>query len=356
MRVGFALRCFVRLVIYAPVMALILRFMESPFHYIDSESDVLDLPLNLSIFPRLRYHNDLKRKDFGNMTQADRMSSIIGTLSKALWVFDSLNVSAFLDCGTLLGYHRIGHILPWDDDGDLSFFAPDCRRKFDGSNFQVAAASLLNGTQWRVRDLSCDAQMTAKGRGLSGRFIDQSTGFYIDIYSYDFDHSETHKIERQLDNGIPVLLLIDKILPLRPIRFHSQPAFLPNDPGALLSVLYDNLKTPLIPWAIQLEGGIRCLSWVFLSLLIFIVARESLESLIFFLAVLGFSLFQLGGSLKTLAATLCVMALIIDFFVVRFSRNFFLLIAACATILSLLYDSVAILSRIDKLAESLSYV
>ena len=66
---------------------------------------------------RLGFHIDRKRKELWAI-ELDMLYELDRVCNK-------LNVQYFLDGGTLLGAARDGHIIPWDDDIDVSMLRKD---------------------------------------------------------------------------------------------------------------------------------------------------------------------------------------------------------------------------------------
>ncbi len=152
-------------------------------------------------------------------------------LARVIDIGNRLNIKLFIDSGTLLGYARMGTMLPWDDDLDLGVIHSD---EADGLAAAAAAAGLQvvdGGTHKDFRDFLklCDpayAPVTWKSVTYTWPFIDV----------FIFDRQGSLAVGRSKSNNAKIPL--DLILPLRGVSFLGLDCWVPADVPSVLDVYY----------------------------------------------------------------------------------------------------------------------
>ena len=234
------------------IISMIAYAKNFPQSSLGSESDLLAQTLSIANFPRFRFHYEpdkCRPNCLPLATLGDRIRELRNVITAALETMNKIGLEVFLDAGTLLGFFRHdASLMPWEDDGDLSFMTEECEKKFP--DLQSAVEQATNLEKFAVRSFGCRPEVDSKGkRGLSGRFVSKESGLFVDFYSYVRVYkSDRLTIERQFNSGnsLPVVEGVDVLLPLGNTEFLSVPVKVPADPIRHLQLMYgDDLNPPL---------------------------------------------------------------------------------------------------------------
>lgn len=161
-------------------------------------------------------------------------------------VLNDANIPWWVDCGTLLGSHRYGGVIPWDNDIDVALLLPD----FENAR---RAFNKLDPEKYMVQDWS--------GRDFPKTFFKiyvRETGDMIDIYFYDIDAPKQQcsyifsmdqmifffewwkKGERRFTTPVS----FSQLFPLKKANFDGIEVFVPNNPVAFLQRYYGENLAP----------------------------------------------------------------------------------------------------------------
>lgn len=161
-------------------------------------------------------------------------------------VLNDAGIPWWVDCGTLLGTHRYGGVIPWDNDIDVAILLPD----FENAR---RAFNRLDQEKYMVQDWS--------GRDFPKTFFKiyiRETGDMVDIYFYDIDATkkecsyifamdkcvfffEWWKIrERRFTKPIA----FEHLFPLKKGTFDGIEVFVPHDTTAFLQRYYGENLAP----------------------------------------------------------------------------------------------------------------
>lgn len=156
----------------------------------------------------------------------------------------------WISCGTLLGAHRHGDMIPWDSDVDLAIL------RIDHKNAMNLLKQGLDSKKYEVLNWSSfdhpGSYIRIHIKALSGA----PSGSYIDIYEYEInekDHTlqyrygfldspfvpQAHK-NRELPQQKPVGL--DAMFPLKLARFEDEFFRAPNNTQAVLEKQYGDIS------------------------------------------------------------------------------------------------------------------
>ena len=238
-----------------PIVLLTLNL--TPYTDAPTEQSILELPVNHTLLGgniRTLAHVESKYFSGGlSQKQGNRIASIRETLKSTTAAFHGLGLPAFLEGASLLGFFRHNDVIPFDVDGDVGIFASDCRRLFprpDDLKRRVQAA--LPG-RFEVARLACHCE---PGESVAGRIVDKTTGFFVDVFAYDYvpdnklkNWQKNEWIARINDLG-PFAVPKHVLFPLEQVTFlGSNTFYVPHNVETFLN--YDfgmNLGVPIVPF------------------------------------------------------------------------------------------------------------
>lgn len=161
-------------------------------------------------------------------------------------ILNEAGIPWWVDCGTCLGAHRYGGVIPWDEDIDIAILRPD----FENVR---KALNRLDPKQYFVQDWS--------SRDFPKSFIKiylRETQSTLDIYCFDV-HPEKNELQfvfslenhfffpewwkiRERRFKIPVST--DAVFPLKKALFDGVEVFVPNDTKKYLQRIYGENLAP----------------------------------------------------------------------------------------------------------------
>ncbi|KAJ5491145.1 hypothetical protein N7539_002712 [Penicillium diatomitis] len=175
------------------------------------------------------------------VNDSQRADTLTQMVRAYLNFFDDNDLETWIAHGTLLGWWWNGKILPWDWDMDTQ--VPDTTLAYLADHYNQTIIEYVTPGAQDKRDFLLDinpwSRQRERGQGLNiidARFIDISTGLYIDITGIsqlEVDHPDIwqcknfHKYRLQ------------DIYPLRRTTFEGAPARIPFAYDALLIEEYD---------------------------------------------------------------------------------------------------------------------
>ena len=231
---------------------------------LQSESDLFALPLSEDYFPRLSNHAISKYIPSDRvMTQGERVESISATAKEFLRVMRAIDLPVFLEAGTLLGWHRTGGIIPWDDDADFGMLLDDCMKKFPGfRQFQRAVESRIDQNRFRALRFSCIGEGGDEGHmTFSGKLLDKKTGFYVDLFHFEKTAQSVQRAQLDPKRVHP----LDELLPLREVNFLNERVFVPHKYLDWLHRQFgEDLSTPF-SWHFTLYLNPSLITWLLVA-------------------------------------------------------------------------------------------
>ncbi|KAK6361676.1 hypothetical protein TWF730_005390 [Orbilia blumenaviensis] len=167
----------------------------------------------------------------GFVTDIERQRTLRHLIRAWLQWTQNQGIETWLAHGTLLGWWWNNQILPWDTDLDVQL--SEATLKTLAENFNMTTWSYNFEEENFQRDylLDINPYWVSRLRGTSanlidGRWIDKSTGLFIDITGL----SETHGVTRPGVVSCKNLhrYKLEEIYPLRTVKFEEFKAYIPN--------------------------------------------------------------------------------------------------------------------------------
>eukprot|EP01012_Entosiphon_sulcatum_P025059 TRINITY_DN30324_c0_g1_i1.p1 TRINITY_DN30324_c0_g1~~TRINITY_DN30324_c0_g1_i1.p1 ORF type:complete len:310 (+),score=42.98 TRINITY_DN30324_c0_g1_i1:37-966(+) len=155
--------------------------------------------------------------------------------------FVSINVSYWLDYGTLLGAWRNQSIIPWDNDADIGVLSADLDRVSSAARvYQRFPFETTFIVRWNYSGIDIPFMM-----------VDNILGCYIDIFSY-------RSAENALVNvATSTPVEADFVFPLRSCMLAGQLFFCPGKTEQYLLKMYTDLSPPVeyLCWQFMLANA-----------------------------------------------------------------------------------------------------
>ncbi|OKO93450.1 Protein MNN4 [Penicillium subrubescens] len=175
------------------------------------------------------------------VSDAERAETLTHMIRAYLNFFDENDLETWIAHGTLLGWWWNGKILPWDWDMDTQ--VPDTTLAYlaDHYNQTIVEYVIPGGKEKRdyLLDINPWSRQRERGQGhniIDARFIDVTTGLYIDITGLSRLELDDHPDIWQCKNFHKYRL--KDIYPLRRTTFEGAPAKVPFQYDALLMEEY----------------------------------------------------------------------------------------------------------------------
>ncbi|KAK6534326.1 hypothetical protein TWF281_005652 [Arthrobotrys megalospora] len=167
----------------------------------------------------------------GFVSDEERKSSLKHLIRAWLQWTQSQGIETWLAHGTLLGWWWNNEILPWDTDLDVQVSEATLKTLAESFNLTTWSYNFEQENFQREYLLDINPYWVNRLRGtaanlIDGRWIDKSTGLFIDITGL----SQTHGVTRPGVISCKNLhrYKIQEIYPLRDTRFENFKAFVPN--------------------------------------------------------------------------------------------------------------------------------
>lgn len=133
-------------------------------------------------------------------------------LQEFISVCKKLNLEYFIYGGTLLGYEKYGHLIPWDDDIDVAM-PRDSYNKFVNEADKVISAGYYIQTPYNCKKSPYPyTKLRKKGTKYVeyiNRNLDIDTGIYIDIYPVDKIPDDEERRKKQYKEARKWILIYD---------------------------------------------------------------------------------------------------------------------------------------------------
>ncbi|KAJ5682313.1 hypothetical protein N7462_005478 [Penicillium macrosclerotiorum] len=164
------------------------------------------------------------------VSDSERADTLTHMIRAYLNFFDENDLETWIAHGTLLGWWWNGKILPWDWDMDTQ--VPDSTLAYLGDHFNQTIVEYMSPDSKVKREYLLDinpwSRQRERGQGhniIDARFIDTTTGLYIDITGLSQLERDTHPDIWQCKNFHKYRL--KDIYPLRRTTFEGAPAKVP---------------------------------------------------------------------------------------------------------------------------------
>jgi len=169
------------------------------------------------------------------MTQGERLEVLGQAVTVTSQVLDTLGLQAFLESATLIGWlrHNRTH-MPWDTDTDVGMLRQQCEQL---QLTKEAVQEMLPEPYLAIK-FGCVCQEDCEGDSerIAGRIVDNTNGFFVDIFSYE--EIPTEDAEEWMGDRIFYRRIADRhahyvfprevLLPLREDWFEEKPVYIPN--------------------------------------------------------------------------------------------------------------------------------
>ncbi|KAK6351098.1 hypothetical protein TWF718_004269 [Orbilia javanica] len=167
----------------------------------------------------------------GFVTDKERQRTLTHLIRAWLQWTQSQGIETWLAHGTLLGWWWNNHILPWDTDLDVQMSEATLKHLAENFNMTTWSYDFEEDNFRRDYLLDINPYWVSRVRGTSanlidGRWIDKSTGLFIDITGL----SETHVVTSPGVLSCKNLhrYKTKEIYPLREVEFEEFKAYVPN--------------------------------------------------------------------------------------------------------------------------------
>ena len=97
-----------------------------PDNQISDFETLLSLP---SDYPELLEPAHVERIYQSTATQGQRVQAVRELIIETSRVFMAIGLPTFIESATLIGFHRDGDVILWDDDADMGYLVDDSRRR-----------------------------------------------------------------------------------------------------------------------------------------------------------------------------------------------------------------------------------
>jgi len=297
-----------------PVVICFLSLL--PEYQVGSLDELRDLPVDHALFGG-PIHTEA-HFDFGHypssLTQAQRTQSIRETVIASARAVREVGFPAFIESGTLIGLFRDGDVIPWDVDGDIGYYVPDCLRLFpeDGS-LAKALSKALSGGRFVLKQgsvMQCDP-VGATGT-VNGQIVDMRTGVFVDIFFYkdipELEPWQKLQSEEWLmrvndENHGRFKFPKNVLFPLQETVFLGETVLVPADINTFLQYEYGSvLEPPLFPFTLMLYTQ-ASLATLLLALIAIAVSGEYV-----LFAICASANFYVRGGLRDLLVAWSVLA------------------------------------------------
>ena len=243
--------------------------------------------------------------------QEQRLELTLQLLNVTIGTLNGVGLQAFLDAGTLLGYHRDKKPIPWDIDGDVGIFGEECMAKYPDQSVLLAKLRSEIPYPYHVENFNCEYP-PKDGRDFTGIITDTRNGFKIDIFTYNVVDTSADSIgwrrkqqwlqrddEKSRYNRISPR---DSLLPLQWGNFSGVVGYiLPRDVETHLKWDFGAvLDAHLFPFRLNMEVSISVLA--ILGVLLLVCISQDLR----FTLSCVVSVFMLAGGLRVIALIVCV--------------------------------------------------
>ena len=174
-----------------------------------------------------------------NLEQAEKL------LADVIAIFDSCEVTYWLEGGTLLGLRREGRLLPWDNDLDISVHESEY-----GKFARLNDTLKKNGFRVRTREFKEDSDVFRKGnlrmiKIRTKRFFGLIKGkVCLDVFiKYTKDEKTFWEIANKVKN-VPSKYYAS----LKTLEFNGKSYTIPKLTDEYLSYRYGDWQTPVKDW------------------------------------------------------------------------------------------------------------
>lgn len=174
-----------------------------------------------------------------NLVQAEKL------LADVISIFESCEVTYWLEGGTLLGLRREGRLLPWDNDLDISMHSKESHK------LKLLMQTLKKkGFRVRTRIFDKDSAVFVKGnlrmiKIRTKRFFGLLKGnVCLDVF---IKYTENEKTYWEIDNktkNVPSKYYAS----FKNIEFKGKPYVIPNFTDEYLTYRYGEWQTPVKDW------------------------------------------------------------------------------------------------------------
>ena len=161
---------------------------------------------------------------------------LTGMLAAFMDVSRAVGVKPILAHGALIGWWWARQLLPWDDDIDLLVSYDDLfvLRNLDGNEFEGGYLLEVNPNHVVHKSLNRDHRQNLEPNRIDARFIDTSSGLYIDI-------TALRAVEgKWLMTKCPHTFAVESIYPLQSSKLAGVEVFIPADVEDVLRCEYGN--------------------------------------------------------------------------------------------------------------------
>lgn len=168
-------------------------------------------------------------------------------------IFETKRVNYYVDAGTLLGIHRDGKLIPWDDDIDIAVNAADMDGIRNVLDEAVEVLSQIFGTPWTVdaHYANCEFGAVPDGaiRGFKVRPLESSENLpMIDLFVKYVDGALMDYTLSSRGIRMPSEHLLKTAL----VHYREQPLRFPFNVEGYLTAHYGDWRTPMKDWDLSM--------------------------------------------------------------------------------------------------------